>query len=234
MPRWARLSRSPLQTRCSSSKEKEALFVKYSDLEAQMAKVHAGKTAMGDKCSKLMEEMAALERRKDSEINRIAHQLEVVNGQKNRALEEEASVSLKTAQARKLKTYLATEAAVVPARLPSPRLPSPRMASSEGVEALGSDAEAKPILSSSSHSTAIRPRHRGAASPDDFPSHNDHLVVTFHLSTFQEAAPLSALGLREKADDVRRRVSTALSRGGELGDAFRGARFSVEVGLNTI
>jgi len=74
--------------------EKEALFLKFSDLEAQMAKVLAGEMAaeshLEDKCSKLKKEMAALERKKDSEIDRIAHELEVVNGQKNRIREEEA------------------------------------------------------------------------------------------------------------------------------------------------
>merc|ERR1711904_311998 len=73
--------------------EKEALAAKYADLEAHLAKVLAGEmeaeaiaesaTARGKK------DMAAMERKKDSEIAQLQHENQVANDQKNRIRDEE-------------------------------------------------------------------------------------------------------------------------------------------------
>merc|ERR1711881_555215 len=73
--------------------EKEALAAKYAELEAHLAKVLAGEMeaeAIAESAAaRVKKDMAAMERKKDSEIAQLQHENQVANDQKNRIRDEE-------------------------------------------------------------------------------------------------------------------------------------------------
>merc|ERR1711937_461664 len=93
--------------------EKEALAAKYADLEAHLAKVLAGEMeaeAIAESAAaRVKKDMAAMERKKDSEIAQLQHENQVANDQKNRIHDEQrAKEALKAKKDKEIDTLQKT------------------------------------------------------------------------------------------------------------------------------
>ena len=109
-----------------------------------------------------------------------------------------AGVDLKVGQIRKLKAFLAastgdTNLSAIPTCV------SERMNVSPGTSSMG---PAKALQSSAPFFAASK-----VAASDLPSSHPNMVLVTFHLSTFEEVTPLSAAGLHRKAEAVCKRLA---------------------------